>query len=778
MTPPEEGVGELPEEFLDGAKEAYELTLFVSGASELSSRAISEATQLCETNAAGQYRLSIVDVHGDPAALHNSGVLATPTLVKYRPAPVRHLVGDLSHGDWSTLSPDPPRLVAGHRTIRLSEGSEVPPPPPSSRFSGRTSQRKRRKRGAGAVDAGVPGSEPSTLHALDLERMKEMEETLRAIGAGEVDGFVVSDDAGAQRVFTLVTADHPFRMFVENMRDGAATVSSDGLILFANQQLANMLSCPRQALVGLPLAAFIPGDSPNRSHELHSPGRSSATTELELLDIDGRVIPVRVGSSPLDLDGDQLTCLTVTDLSLQKAQDSEIAMLGLAQAEQLVDLRVAQAALIEQATHDALTRLPNRAVLVDRIDQALVQATRSGHCTAVLFVDLDEFKHVNDIQGHAAGDALLRTVARRLEGAVRSMDTVARIGGDEFVVLAPGVDTEVHAVEIGNHLLQALGQPGVTGEEGGSIAASVGVSVSVGGRGNSETLIQEADNAMYQAKFLGKGRVELFDDTLRQQMEERISAQRALQSALDEHRIIAYYQPIIDLSTGSVAGFEALARLIDRDGSILAPAAFMPIAEDSGLVVPLGSQVLGMACRSPGSWGPVGRSADPLSVAVNVSGRQFESGELPSIVQGTLRQTGLAPEQLHLELIETAIIDLHPDILSQLRVIRDLGVEIGLDDFGTGYASLTHLRQLPLTFVKIDRSFVEGLETDREAVGIVSAVIDLAANLGLRSIAEGIETPHQLDRLRQLGCDQAQGYLFARPMAPDDAANYVPPFAQ
>jgi diguanylate cyclase (GGDEF)-like protein len=773
VTPPEVG-----EKLPEASEEAYELTLFVSGASELSSRAISEATQLCETNVAGQYHLSIVDVHGDPAALRNSGVLATPTLVKYRPAPVRQLVGDLSHGDWSTLSPDSPYLVAEHLDFPSPNASESESPP-QPRFPGRSSRgRMKRKRPAEAPEPGLSGSVPTMLHALDLERMKEMEETLRAIGAGEVDGFVVSDDAGSQRVFTLVTADHPFRMFVESMRDGAATVSSDGLILFANEQLANMLSCPREALVGLPLAAFIPGESPTRSHELHGPGRMAATTELELLDIDGGAIPVRIGSSPLDLDGDQLICLTVTDLRLQRAQDNEIAMLGLAQAEQLVDLRVAQAALIEQATHDALTRLPNRAVLVDRIDQALVQATRSGHYTAVLFVDLDGFKHVNDIQGHSAGDALLRTVARRLEGAMRSMDTVARIGGDEFVVLAPGVDTEVHAVEIGNHLLAALGQPGGTSDGGFGIAASIGVSVSAGGRGTSETLIQEADNAMYQAKFLGKGRVELFDDTLRLQMEERISAQRSLQSALDENRIIAYYQPIIDLSNGSVAGFEALARLVDRDGSILAPATFMPIAEDSGLVVPLGSQVLGMACGTAGRWGSVGRSVDPLSVAVNISGRQFESGELPSIVQAALRQTGLAPEQLHLELIETAIIDLHPDILNQLRVIRDFGVEIGLDDFGTGYASLTHLRQLPLTFVKIDRSFVEGLETDREAVGIVSAVIDLAANLGLRSIAEGIETPHQLHRLQELGCDQAQGYLFARPMAPDDAANYTPPSAE
>jgi diguanylate cyclase (GGDEF)-like protein len=769
---PEETLEGPQEEFAGASNEAYELTLFVSGPSDLSSRAIAEAKQLCEDHVAGRYHLSVVDVHGDPAALRNSGVLATPTLVKYLPLPIRHLVGDLSHGNWSTLSPDPPRSdSAGSLSVQLPTGpgaellQQLPP--------ARTNQVDDHPAETVLVVDG--NNESLTSRSIDLNRVEEMEQTFRAIGAGEVDGFVVSDDAGAQRVFTLVTADHPFRMFIENMCDGAATVSSGGIILFANQQLANMLLCPREALVGLPLAAFIPGDSPSRSLELHSPGKVGAATEIELLTIDGVAFPVRIGSSPLDLDGDQVTCLTFTDLSIQKAQDREITMLGQAQAEQLVNLRVAQAALIEQATHDALTHLPNRAVLVDRIEQALSQAKRSGRCTAVLFVDLDGFKQVNDTHGHAAGDSLLRNVAERLVSAVRSMDTVARVGGDEFVVFTPGVDTEIHAVEIGNHLLSALGQPWHSVDAGVGVTASIGISVSVGGRGTAETLINEADKAMYLAKSLGRGRVELFDGNLRRQIEERSHAQRALQSALDERRIVAYYQPIVDLSDGNVAGFEALARLVDYDGSILSPAAFMPIAEDTGLVVPLGSQVLDMACQNPSTWDPEGHTRQPLSVAVNVSGRQFESGELPSIVRATLQQTGLAPTQLHLELIETAIIDLRPEILNQLNLIRDLGVEIGLDDFGTGYASLTHLRRLPLTFVKIDRSFIEGIESDRENERIVSAVIDLAANLGLRSIAEGIETPHQLDRLRQLGCDQAQGFLFARPLAPSDVPNYHPP---
>jgi diguanylate cyclase (GGDEF)-like protein len=755
------------EETIQAPQESYELTLFVSGASDLSSRAIAEAKQLCEDHVAGRYHLSVVDVHGDTSALRSSGVLATPTLIKYLPLPVRHLVGDLSKADWSSLSEGAHGGDSAEpSTFQTAAGSRMHSP----------------KQQLFPIDHHSPdpfdvmgGRRQSlTPKSADQIRMEEMEEMLRAIGAGEVDGFVVTDNGGAQQVFTMVTADHPFRMFVESMRDGAATVSSTGLILFANQPLAHMLRCPRETLVGLPLSAFIPGGGAGRSHALLAPGKVGVTVELELLSVDGAAVPVRVGSAGLDLDGDHLTCLTFTDLSVQRSQDREIATLGKSQADQLSHLRMAQAALIDQATHDPLTGLSNRVVLVDRIDRALAQSERSGACTAVLFVDLDEFKHVNDTQGHAAGDSLLRNVADTLVAAVRSMDTVARIGGDEFVVLAPGVDTEAHAVEIGNHLLRAFSE--MRDNEGGvGISASIGISVSVGGRGTAEILLQEADKAMYQVKSNGGGHAGLFDVALRDQLEERLSAQSVLQSALDERRIVAYFQPIVDLSDGMVTGFEALARLIDFDGSIRAPATFIPIAEDTRLVVPLGGQMLAMACGHPSTWDLTSHARQPLTVAVNVSGRQFESGELPSIVQNVLDETALAAAQLHLELVETSIIDLHPDTLRQLRLIRELGVEIGLDDFGTGYASLTHLRRLPLSFVKIDRSFVDGIDTDRGDERIVSAVIDLAANLGLRSIAEGVETPYQLEHLRKLGCDQAQGYLFAKPLSPSDVRCYVPP---
>jgi diguanylate cyclase (GGDEF)-like protein/PAS domain S-box-containing protein len=605
-------------------------------------------------------------------------------------------------------------------------------------------------------------------------RLAEAEDTLRAIGAGEVDAFVVSDGEEGGRVFTLSTADRPYRMFVENMRDGAATLSSSGLILYANQRLAELLSCSRETIVGSPLARFLADGVAIGLDEIRGPSGLGTPVEYELLDADGRPVPVLVGASPLEVDGNNLTCLTFTDLSARKAQDREIVRLNQNQADRLDDLQAAQAALTEQATHDALTGLPNRALFVDRLEQVLSHAKRSGRCAAVLFVDLDRFKQVNDTHGHAAGDALLRSVADKLAAAVRPMDTIARIGGDEFVVLAPDIDSHLHAVDLSTRLLANLERRSVRADDADRIVASVGIAVSVGGRGTAEVLLNEADTAMYKAKSLGGARVEVFDAALGRQIRQRAIAQRTVQSALDHDRIVAHYQPIVDIGTGSVAGFEALARIAERDGTLLPPADFISVAEDSGLVVPLGAKMLELACQEARSW----QLADldrQITVAVNLSSRQFESGDLETIVRGKLGHAGLDPERLHLELTETAIIDLHPDLLEQLARMRDLGVQIGLDDFGTGYASLSHLRYLPLTFVKIDQSFVQGLGADKEDDRIVAAVVDLAANLGLRSIAEGVETHAQLDRLRSYGCDQAQGFLFAKPLRAEDVPAAIRP---
>ena len=616
-----------------------------------------------------------------------------------------------------------------------------------------------------AEPAATPGDALATLsHAEALQRLEAAEDTLRAIGVGEIDAFVVSDGSSVRRVFTLATADRPYRRFVENMRDGALTLSPDGVILYANRRLAELLATTREDLLGCRLRAFMSADVDwiaTRGTDLHG-----ATVELDVIDVRGRTTPVLVGISPMGEEEDSLTCLTFTDLSAQKAQDREINRLSEAQAARLADLQDAQAALTKQASHDALTGLANRDLLVDRIDRSLRQARRSRQCTAVFFIDLDRFKHVNDTRGHAVGNRMLRAVADRLVAVTRDMDTVARIGGDEFVVLAPDMVSALHAVDTGARIVEALMRGCADFPE--SVSASIGVSVSEGGRGGAELLLHEADMAMYQAKEAGGARSSLFDGKLAEAVRVRSAAQLMLKTALDEGRIVPHYQSIVDLGTGEIAAFEALARLVQRDGTVLAPAAFMPGAEQTGLVVPLGAVMLEQACAQACRWSAAG--GDATAVAVNVSSRQLESGNLAAVVRGALERTGLAPRRLHLELTETAIMDLDPDVLRQLSMVRDLGVQIGLDDFGTGYASLTHLRRLPLDFVKIDRSFTSGLGRDAGDERIVSAVIDLARNLGLRSVGEGVETAQQLARLRELGCDEGQGYLFARPAPASELA--------
>ncbi|MDQ3756526.1 MAG: EAL domain-containing protein [Actinomycetota bacterium] len=611
------------------------------------------------------------------------------------------------------------------------------------------------------VDRGDHATEGQTRAEL-ASRLAAAEDTLRAIGAGEIDAFVVAGDEGDRRLFTVSTADRPYRMFVENMRDGAATVSPAGVILYANRRLAELLSCSREEILGSPIAKFLAPEALTRWEDIRAVDDSGAAVETELVDAAGGRTVVLIGASLLEGDGDQLTCLTFTDLSAQKAQDREIVRLGQAQAERMADLQDAQAALTKQATHDALTGLPNRDLLVDRLNQALLQARRSGRCIAVYFVDVDRFKLVNDTQGHAVGNTVLRRVAERLVTAVRGMDTVARIGGDEFVVLAPDVGNHLQAMNLGDRLVAALCWPADSVDEVEQIAASVGIAVSEGGRGTAETLLYEADMAMYKAKSLGGARNVVFDESLARQVTQRSAAQQTLEAAIDGERIIAFYQPIVDMAGGTVTGFEALVRIVEPDATVLAPSAFIAVAEETGLVLPLGARVLDLACHEVAAWNR--DSGRRSTVAVNVSSRQFEPGDLTSILRRALDGSGLDPELLHIELTETAIMDLGSDIVQQLHAIRDLGVQIGLDDFGTGYASLTHLRRLPLAFVKIDQSFVQGLGMDQEDDRIVSAVVDLARNLGLRSIAEGVETDSQLGRLRELGCDQAQGYLFAKPM--------------
>ncbi len=421
--------------------------------------------------------------------------------------------------------------------------------------------------------------------------------------------------------------------------------------------------------------------------------------------------------------------------------------------------RIAEA----RATRDVLTGLPNRAVLADRINQALAHDARKGGCTAVISVDLDRFAQVNETHGEAGGDALLRRVSSQLVSALRMVDTVGRIGGSEFAVLTPNVESPIHAVDLSARLVSELARRPRHGDDGQGIAASIGLSVSMDGRGTGEVLLGEAGIAMRRARALGGARAEVFDDTLWLRVQQRWIARQVLQAAIDDRRVVVHYEPIVDVGSGSVVGYEALTRLADTDGSILSPARFQPAADDSSLMVSLTRQVVGLACNDACAWQRGGSAISDPSVAVNVTARQFRAGDLAGFVRETLQRTGLDPGRLHLELHEAMVADALPEIVQQLEQLRELGVQLGLDDFGTGYVSLVHLRRLPLTYVKIHRKLVRATSNDPGAEQVLKAVIGIAADLGLRSIGDGVERRAQLDRLRELGCDEAQGELFATP---------------
>ncbi|HEY6758947.1 MAG TPA: bifunctional diguanylate cyclase/phosphodiesterase [Baekduia sp.] len=430
---------------------------------------------------------------------------------------------------------------------------------------------------------------------------------------------------------------------------------------------------------------------------------------------------------------------------------------------------VARAALAHRAAHDPLTGLPNRRAFVERVEQALDRRRRRDGAdgrVAVLFVDVDDFKVVNDSLGHGAGDRLLEAVAQRLGAALRPQDVVARFGGDEFTVLVSDVVDQADALRVAQRLEAALRPP--MDLDGGSrfVTVSVGLAVAGGDDDDADQLLQNADAAMYRAKQAGKARCEAFDDSLRRDALRRLALEGALREALAHGELRLDYQPQVRLPGGAIAGVEALLRWRHPELGPVSPAEFVPIAERLGLIEEIGEWVLRTACLEAMTWG-----RDDVEVAVNVSPRQLSSPGFADVVREALRASGLAPHRLCLEVTETALLAVVDAARAMLASVRALGVLLAVDDFGVGHASLRHLRQLlPVDVLKIDKSFVDGLAADREDAAIVSAVVRLAEGLGLDCVAEGVETAAQVEALSAMGCTYAQGYFFSRPVAPEALA--------
>jgi diguanylate cyclase (GGDEF)-like protein len=434
------------------------------------------------------------------------------------------------------------------------------------------------------------------------------------------------------------------------------------------------------------------------------------------------------------------------------------------QLGRLIERTRAQERIAHQATHDALTGLPNRVLFQDRLGHALARrAPRAKTSIAVCFIDLDRFKSVNDTFGHGVGDELLEQAAERLRSVLRPADTIARMGGDEFVILCEELSGEQEAVRLAGRLQRVFSDPFVLGDSEHVVNASIGVAIG-DGNANANALMRDADSAMYRAKEQGRGRYELCDDELRARALRRAQTERALSRALEGDELELYFQPIVTLNSGEITAVEALLRWHHPELGLIDPEEFIPIAEESGQIIPIGAWVLREACQQAVRWrGRLGAKT-PAPIAVNLSARQLAIPELAEVVEQILLETGCPPGDLALELTESAAVScgaLSSDTLAKLRA---LGVRVLLDDFGTGYSSLNHIRQLPIDTIKIDGSFVRDLRSRQEAKVIVRAIVGMATALGLDVVAEGAESEEQALLASELGCEFGQGYHFAHPM--------------
>jgi diguanylate cyclase (GGDEF)-like protein/PAS domain S-box-containing protein len=474
-------------------------------------------------------------------------------------------------------------------------------------------------------------------------------------------------------------------------------------------------------------------------------GEQSTRYELEIIAKDGRRVPLEMSTRIVCKDGEPCGVQGI--------------------ARDITERKQSESALRHIAFHDALTGLPNRALFTQQLRVAVEGARRESRTLfAVLFIDLDRFKVINDSLGHPLGDELLVALARRLEGTLRGGDTVARLGGDEFAILLNDLDRPEDALRVADRVLTEIGEPFQLGGHEVFTTASIGIALSTTGYTNEEEVLRDADTVMYRAKAGGSARYEVFDQRMHARVVAQLKLENDLRRAIERKEFRLHYQPIVSIESGRVTGFEALVRWQHPERGLVQPAEFIPTAEETGLIVPLGSWVLEAACRQMRAWHDLSPLHRDLKLSVNLSGRQFAQADLLERITRVLAETRLDPRCLQLEITESVVMDNAKAIISLMGQLRALGLELAIDDFGTGYSSLSYLQRFPIHTLKIDRSFIsERGEDDRDNAEIVRTIILLARNMGKEVVAEGVETEEQFARLRELECGYGQGYLFSRP---------------
>ncbi len=549
-------------------------------------------------------------------------------------------------------------------------------------------------------------------------------------------------------------AEDRFRALVQHSSDIVALLDPAGRARYVSPAVERVLGYAPGALAHTsPFALVHPDDAPRLADRfaaaLAAPGPHAAT-ECRVRHRDGSWCHVEIiGNNLLADPAVAGFVVTVRDITERKAAAERLA---------------------HQAFHDPLTGLPNRALLLDRLGHALDRGGREGTAVALLLLDLDGFKHVNDSLGHAAGDRLLVAFARRLpDGYLRRGDTLARLGGDEFVILMEGVRDLAEVTRLAERLSAspALWAPYALDGREVVIRASIGVAMSRAGESEAADLLRDADTALYRAKAAGKGDYAVFDPAMNAAAMARLELESALRHAIAHDELTVAYQPLVSLADGRIRRVEALARWTHPEHGRVAPATFILLAEETGLIRPLGRRVLAEACRRAAAWRGMHGEQAPV-VCVNLSAREFADPALVAGVAAALRDAGLAPAGLELEITEGVLMGDAPGTLATLQALKALGVGLAVDDFGTGYSSLAYLKRFPVDTLKVDRAFVAGLGTSDEDAAIIAAIVGLADALGLATVAEGAETAEQASGLRELGCTLAQGYHFARPLGAAD----------
>ena len=567
--------------------------------------------------------------------------------------------------------------------------------------------------------------------------------------------------AHAKMLETLRESENRFRLVVESANDAIILTNGQGKICAWNKSAQAIFGYTQNEILGQSLSVLFPpayyhNVSNNRESDLLlasgllHPG--SKAIELNGLKKDGSEFPLEISLSSWETTEGIFYSGIIRDITERKSFEEQ---------------------LTHQALHDPLTKLANRVLFRNRVEHALALANRSHTPIAILFLDLDNFKTINDSMGHDVGDKLLVLVAERLQTSLRLSDTAARLGGDEFAVLIEAAARQVDAVWVAQRIIDIFRTPFSIDETEVFVGTSIGIATTITGKETPEELLRNADVAMYAAKNQGRNRCVVFEMTMHDALMQRVEIESDLRQAIERQEFVLHYQPIVDLQSKRIRGIEALVRWNHPEQGMIPPLKFIPVAEETNLIVPLGRWILEEACRQAHGWQTQYNCESSLSITVNISSRQFQQKKFVEMVTDVLVESGLAPESLILEITENILLENTEGTIKKLHELKDLGIRFAIDDFGTGYSSLGYLQRFPIDILKIDKSFVDKINQSQEGVAVTRAIITVSDTLHLKTIAEGIENPEQIIALQNLGCEMGQGYHFAKPLNPEDMSEFL-----